>query len=255
MVKLVEEYEANGGCRQCSGSGAVDPQVSGTDARLEGRISTAIIRALAPLVVIAVVLLNSRQAGACSYPLSMSELAERADNVAVAFVGRQIDSIWHPEYGVTLVFEVDHVYKGEAGPLIQLRTGYGAGDCGVSFEGAGTVGITARWRGETGWGTEESDLVVTEWTATATLDELEAVFGAGYPPDDSIRLSEPSGDRATITALAVGGAAVALCAVLIALARRRKGAGRTDPPSWQSARQDRARADARKTGGSLTRGS
>ena len=75
--------------------------------------------------------------------------------------------------------------------------------------------------------------MVGVFNSTATVDELEAVFGAGYPPDPTIQISEPqtsqpqtsepSGNVPRIRALAVG-ALVVLAVVLIKI--RSAGHGR-----------------------------
>lgn len=185
------------------------------------------IRAFGPLFVALAVTLGAlaipRSANACSpFPDPQPELAEYADEIAVAFVGRQIDYAAHRSKGVTLVFEVDRVYKGQEGPVVELRTGYGSGDCGVDFGGRGTVGITARRRGATGWwAAEEGDLTVSLHRSAATVDELEEVFGAGYPPHETLSLPEAS---ATFRVLLIG-SAVVLAAGLLTLFRRRRQAG------------------------------
>ena len=220
------------------------------------------IRAFGSLIVALAVTVGAlaipRSANACSPIPDPPELAEYADEIAVAFVGRQIDYVAHRSKGVTLVFEVDRVYKGQAGPVVELSTGYGGGDCGVDFGGYGTVGITAGRRGATGWwAAEEGDLTVSLHKSAATVEELEEVFGAGYPPDPTIQLSEPqttepqttepqttepqttepqttepqtsepSGNPTTIRqTVATGIALVVLGAGLIAIHRRRRRAGR-----------------------------
>ena len=196
------------------------------------------IRAFGSLIVALAVTVGAlaipRSANACSpFPDPQPELAEYADEIAVAFVGRQIDYVAHRSKGVTLVFEVNRVYKGQAGPVVELRTAYGGGDCGVDFGGYGTVGITAGRRGATGWwAAEEGDLTVSLHQSAATVEELEEVFGAGYPPDPTIQLSEPqtsepSGNPTTIRqTVATGIALVVLGAGLIAIHRRRRRAGR-----------------------------
>ena len=174
------------------------------------------IRAFGFLLVALAITLGAlaipRSANACSPFPDPPELAEYADEIAVAFVGRQIDYDVHRSKGVTLVFEVDRVYKGQVGRVVKLRTGYGSGDCGVDFGERGTVGITA-------WGSaSEGDLTVSLHKSAATVDELEDVFGSGYPPDETLSLP---GSSVTFRVLLIGGAAV-LAAVLLKLFRRRR---------------------------------
>ena len=58
------------------------------------------------------------------------------------------------------------------------------------------------------------------------IEELEEVFGAGYPPDRTIVLPEPAEDRsATLIALPVCGALILLAIGVIALRLRRRRAG------------------------------
>ena len=207
----------------------------------------AVIRTLGSLVIVLALLAgvfsNPRPASACSCVHPFPPLAEYADEIAVAFVGRQIDRIPDPSGGITLVFEVDRVYKGQAGPLIEVRTAYGGGDCGVDYGRAGTIGITAERRGDTGWWVAEvGDLMVHLCGSAAPEHELEEVFGAGYPPDPAIQLSEPQTseppdpaiqnsappDNSTtiLETVSVGIVLVALVAELIAMRRRRRRAGR-----------------------------
>ena len=64
-----------------------------------------------------------RPAHACS--CIHRELSEYADDITVAFVGRQLERVVHDQFddnGAALLFRVDRVYKGEAGPLIEVRT-------------------------------------------------------------------------------------------------------------------------------------
>ena len=162
-------------------------------ASIRGRGSPTATRSWHPALAAVVALATlgiAPPANACSPPLSMPSLAERVDEIAVAFVGRQIERI--DDAGVTLVFEVDRLYHGEAGPLIEVRTAYGGGDCGISFRDSGTVGIIAYRRGETGWWVaEEGDLMVSSWHSTATIRELEEVFGVGYPPNETLSVETP----------------------------------------------------------------
>lgn len=205
------------------------------------RLSTTTVRTFALLVVIAGVLAIPVPAGACSVTAPFPELADYADEIAVAFVGREIDRFAHPSDGETAVFEVDRVYKGQAGPLIEVRTGYGYSNCTYHFGFSGTQGITAR-RGGTEWGAEEGDLVIGAFFSTASVAELEEVFGAGYPPDETLIPeevdaretlliagevdSEPPGRLPTWQTPAISIALIVLLADLIARHRRRRRDGR-----------------------------
>lgn len=145
------------------------------------------VRPLRSLVLVAVVTAGPvvaypGTAHACSCMLR--ELSEYADGVSAAFVGHQMELVVQDhveDNGAALLFRVDRVYKGEAGPLIELRThAQGEPACGIDAGDQGTVGVVAsHWRG---------DLSVNLCGSIVAIDELEEVFGKGYPPDESIRL-------------------------------------------------------------------
>ena len=120
-------------------------------------------------------------------------LSEYADEVDVAFQGRQIeriplepdsdeldsDEFLLPGEGpFTLVFEVDRVYKGVVGSRIEVYTWLGGASCGVSFDGRGLVGVAAFARG--------SELRVDVCASPVSIGDLEEVFGDGVPPDPPV---------------------------------------------------------------------
>ena len=143
---------------------------------------------IAAMITLAAFVMTPEAAHACS--CAQTTLSEYADEMDVAFAGRQIDRNADSD-GVTLLLEVHRVYKGQAGPFIEVRTGYGGGDCGTEFDRVGTTGVAASIRGEHGWWVgEKGDLLVDFCSSHVTIDELEDVFGAGYPPDDTISLRE-----------------------------------------------------------------
>ena len=110
------------------------------------------------------------------------DLSDYADDITVAFVGTQVEKVVHDyvdDNGAALLFSVDRVYTGEAGPLIEVRT-HAQGDpaCGIDMDGRGPVGIVAHeWRGA---------LSVDLCGSIVSVVELESVFGEGRPPDESI---------------------------------------------------------------------
>lgn len=125
---------------------------------------------------------------------------------------------------MTLVFEVRRVYKGQAGPLIKVRTGRGGGDCGTDFFGQGVIGVAA-------FGENVENLSVGLCGSHHSVSDLEEIFGPGYPPDEAITLpaappeeqdGAPGAAAAPIiaAALLLAGGAAAL------LRRRRKKTGR-----------------------------
>ena len=104
-------------------------------------------------------------------------LADYADEIEVAFFGREVSRTEHSytaDNGVALLFEVDRVYKGRVESRIEIRTHAQSSACGLSVSGLGPVGIVAnQWQGHLSVGTCSSPV---------SQAELEAVFGAGYEP-------------------------------------------------------------------------
>ena len=98
----------------------------------------------------------------------------------LAFAGRQLRRIvpasnedaWKLG-SATLVFQVDQVYKGRAGPQVELRTNQVSAACGLDLSGAGVTGVAA-FRTKEGLG-------VGSCGSPVTIAELEEVFGEGYP--------------------------------------------------------------------------
>ena len=135
---------------------------------------------LVAAVFCAILAVTPRTAHACS--CEFRPLSEYADDVELAFAGRQLRRIvpasnedaWKLG-SVTLVFQVDRVYKGRAGPQVGLRTNAGGAACGLDLSGAGITGIVA-------FPTKEG-LGVNTCGSPVTIAELEEVFGEGYPAD------------------------------------------------------------------------
>ena len=145
---------------------------------------------MASLVAAATFTAAAGTAHACS--CIARELSEYADDITVAFVGTQLERAVHDyveDNGAVLLFSVDRVYVGEAGPLIEVRTHAQGSACGIDLDGRGPVGVAAHmWRG---------DLSVGLCGSVVAVDALEEVFGEGRPPDESIRLPvspDPSED-------------------------------------------------------------
>ena len=172
---------------------------------------------IAAMVAVVMVVATASTAYACS--CIARELSEYADDISVAFAGSQVERTVQSQVqdnGVALVFSVDRVYKGEAGPLIEVHTHAQESACGIDMDGRGTVGVVAgEWRG---------DLNVNLCGSIVALDELEEVFGEGHLPDESIRLPVspgPSGGfLGTSSVLLAAGAAVVLLAGAAAWRRR-----------------------------------
>ena len=142
------------------------------------------------------------------------------DEVDTAFVGRQIEGTVEAG-GLVLLLAVDWVYKGRAGPLIEVRTHHGgrSGTCGTHFGDMGTTGVAAM-------GSEEGDLYVAWCTAHVSIEELEEVFGAGYPPDATLVLEGPPASSDPFSVLVVGGVALVLVAGVAGLVRLKRRAVR-----------------------------
>ena len=100
-------------------------------------VQTAVLLLPAIAVALAALIAAPRPALGCSPPYPPISLSDYAAETEVAFAGRQIARIRpnDPSYhsalsrsdGITLIFEVERVFKGQAGPLLAARTGYGKG--------------------------------------------------------------------------------------------------------------------------------
>jgi len=103
-------------------------------------------------------------------------LSEYADDVEVAFVGRQIDQIRNSgdDYD-TLLFEVEWVYKGETGALLEART---SAEPFYEWQfDPEIVGIAAYELD----GRLTVDVCISIYYVPQ-IHEFHEVFGPGYPP-------------------------------------------------------------------------
>ena len=141
---------------------------------------------LALIVVIAVAALATtpRTAHACSCVGGL-EVSEYAEDVDVAFVGRQVS---RDTYTVTLTFdefetdiqlarmvlEVDWVYKGDLGPRVEIHSAFDSAACGVDFWHQLSPAVVAT--------EHEGQLSAGACDYPLTVSELEEAFGTGYPP-------------------------------------------------------------------------
>ncbi len=111
-------------------------------------------------------------------------LSEYADEVEVAFTGRQIERV-EPDgtaigaAKVALILEVDRVYRGRTGPLISVLTNFGGGNCGIDFSREGLVAVAPALR-------QDNDLEVALCGSQYAISDFQAVFGPGYPPDETM---------------------------------------------------------------------
>ena len=180
---------------------------------------------LAAAVFCAILAVVPRTAHACS--CVDRPLSEYADDVVVAFAGRQIERIL-PEPGpdgvgssmdpVTLVFEVERVYKGRVGSQIALRTNRGGASCGVDFGGKRVAGVAAF---DITGGLYSVDLC----GSPVTIAELRKVFGEGFPPDETLALELPDSrdvGSPLVQILPAVGALVILVGIAAVLFKRRR---------------------------------
>ena len=127
------------------------------------------------------------------------------DDISVAFAGRQIDS-----GSDRRVFQVERVYKGRAGPVLEFHTPDSAA-CGITGQGIeGAVATT--WQGK----------LSVSFCSQVTVEQLEAAFGPGYPPDETM---VATGISATAIFLLVGGGAVVLVGGTVLGLHLRKNSG------------------------------
>lgn len=176
------------------------------------------------------VLAIPRTARACT--IVVRPLEDYSEEVAVAFFGREIEG---REIGerVVLTFEVYRVYKGEVGPHIRFVEPGQYSPCAAYTPRGTTVVLAGLIEKDSLW-YEAGDLVTMSGSSYVSEIDLVEVFGAGYPPDETILLpedppgstilvSESSSNPTTIRqTVAIGIALVVLGAGLIAMHRRRQ---------------------------------
>lgn len=166
----------------------------------EVRVSAVRIRPLGwllvTLAVVAGYLTFPSPASACTITSPYPNLRDQADGIAIAFAGRQIRYI-SDDFRTTLVFEVNRVYKGHIGPVVEVQT-LSRHSCGTDFAHRGTTAVVALLSERDSYGVRAGDLYVTYGETFYSIADLEEVFGAGYPPDETLLLPEPSGNPTTI---------------------------------------------------------
>lgn len=179
------------------------------------------LAAAAALVVVLIVPGPARGCSCTDIPLS-----EYADAVAVAFSGRQIERIDHAndhgtDLSTTLVLEVHKLYKGQAGPLVEVRTRPGGGDCGTDFLRRDFTGVAAV-TGVAAFGEDAGGLSVHLCGSHVSISELEEVFGPGRPPDETITLPADTDETSTAEAVLITAAAVLFAGGAAAMMRRKR---------------------------------
>ena len=201
-------------------------------------VRAAVLPVLAITVALVALIAAPRPAQGCSPPYPPIPLSDYAADTDVAFAGRQIarirpnDPSYHSSLsrsdGITLIFEVERVFKGQAGPLLAARTASMNGDCGIDYGDMGIVGITAkRWEEGGWWVGQPGDLLVSFGHPQYTIDELEEEFGPGYPPDETMvevaEMLENPDKTSSVTYLLIGGvAAVLIGGTMFVLRLRRR---------------------------------
>ena len=148
------------------------------------------------LLALMVLALKPTPAGACT--CIDRSLGEYADDLAYAFLGRQIDrrSIDddYPQIGNVLTFEVDQVFHGSAGSKVDVKT---PGACPIDFAEQGRTGVAVFL--------VEGEPTVSLCGSAVSATELASVFGEPYSPtvDSSPR-------QWTLPVVAVGAIAVVI---------------------------------------------
>jgi hypothetical protein len=169
-----------------------------------------------------VVLGGAGPAAACSCDIPV--FSEYADEVAIAFSGRQVERTRPsgPNDEVLATFEVDVVYKGEAGSTLTVRTWADEGACGID-PGPGLTHIATF-----DWSNDEittMDLCGSQ----VSKNDLLAEFGPGQAPDPELAdagLGQADGDGTGWGTVLLGVGAVIALAGCGLLGFRRLAAGR-----------------------------
>ena len=136
--------------------------------------------------------------GCACASLKLRDYTDRADLI---FTGRPVQEIGpnDPSYhqllsrseGVTIIFEVEQVFKGQAGPLVAARTSYVSVGCGYPYHELSeldtAVSVITKVRKKSDsqlW--EQGDIslgVCGSWFPTY---EIQGFLGPGYPPDETM---------------------------------------------------------------------
>ena len=158
-----------------------------------------LLAVIALTVALAALIVAPRPAGACSCAIDYT-LSGHIDDADVIFAGRPVhrigpdDPSYHSflsrSYGVTVIFEVERVFKGQAGPLLAARTASGEESCGYPRnrrDRNDPRAVLATLRGEHGWWVAEpGDLQVGYCGSWHTVNEITEALGPGYPPDETM---------------------------------------------------------------------
>jgi hypothetical protein len=153
--------------------------------RVVRRVSMAAVSVLLGglMLGLAATMVSVSPVAACS--CSGEPLTAYPDEVILAFTGRQVERTVvderNADTGLKALFEVETVYKGEAGPTVAVWTSPQSSACGVD-PGPGVVHVAAyQWQDKPVMGlcgslVEEADLIDT--------------FGPGQAPDPDVAAPE-----------------------------------------------------------------
>lgn len=168
-----------------------------------------------PLLVAVIIVGAPSPASACS--CAGEPLADRANLVAIAFSGRQTSrTVDDPVAvnGATLTFDVDTVYKGDVAETVAVRTPAQSSACGMDYGNIDQAAVVAHlWKGEA---------MVDLCGSMVTIDEMQAVFGPGVAPIQSVGAVavDPDGNNLRIVVAAAAAVLVLGLATVAALRLR-----------------------------------
>ena len=198
------------------------------------------------------------------------KLRDYTDRADLVFTGRLMQTIGpnDPSYhqllsrseGVTIIFEVEQVFKGQAGPLVAARTSDNHLGCGYPYDELSdldaTVPIITKVRKKSDsqlW--EQGDIHLSLCGSWFPAYEIQGFLGPGYPPDETmVQVREllenpnlvltkppPENKRSPVIYWLIGGAVLVLVGgTTLAIRLRagnRAGRGATGPDRWKTGEQ------------------
>ena len=185
---------------------------------------------LAAVSAILIVAATPRVARACTTTTDIHGnvpeygLREQAEEIDLAIVGRPVSQETDGTDQLKVVWLVDHVYKGNVGPVVEIHTIQVFNNCCPNqltmYRNNEPTVVLAR---ELGPGIFRETGCFGFLGPMPTTADLEQEFGAGWAPDGSMELQAPQDDSGPESVLAVTLAAfvAAILAVWMFAARRR----------------------------------